>query len=264
MPLAHYSRAATQEFWTEHWGGQDAAALLAIARRSPLTALIERALPERGLVLEAGCGVGQYVALLRERGRAAIGADWSAEALARGHRAFPGVPVAAMDLGALGLRPAAVAAYLSLGVVEHDPDGPGRLLAEAHRVLGPGGRLVLSVPYLNGARRIVRPVLASRYRAVARDGGRFYQFLFTRREVRGFLAAAGFRVVSLHPYDPARVLRSALRALRGASGDRGAVAPHTTSSGGRSGRRELARALLYTPPMLRLLGHMILAVAVKA
>jgi hypothetical protein len=32
----------------------------------------------------------------------------------------------------------------------------------------------------------------------------------------------------------------------------------------RSGARGLARALLYTPPLLRLLGHMILAVAVKA
>ena len=263
MPLAHYSRAATQEFWTEHWGGQDAAALLAVARRSPLTDLIERSLPERGLVLEAGCGLGQYVALLRERGRAAVGADWSAEALARGRRAFPGVPVAAMDLGALGLRPAVVAAYLSLGVVEHDPDGPGRLLAEAHRVLGPGGRLVLSVPYLNGARRILRPVLASRYRAVARDGGRFYQFLFTRREVRGFLEAAGFRVLSLTPYDPARVLRSALP-LRGArpKGEGSPTVPGVAPAG-RSGARGVARALLYTPPMLRLLGHMILAVAVK-
>jgi SAM-dependent methyltransferase len=263
MPLAHYSRAATQEFWTEHWGGQDAATLLAVARRSPLTALIERALPERGLVLEAGCGIGQYVALLRERGRPAVGADWSAAALARGRHAFPGAPLAAMDLGALGLRPAVVSAYLSLGVVEHDPDGPGRLLAEARRVLAPGGRLVLSVPYLNGARRIFRPMLVSQYRAVAREGGHFYQFLFTRREVRAFLEAAGFRVLSLTPYDPARVLRSALRALRGANGARGPAVPGAAPEG-RRGARRLARALLYTPPMLRLLGHMILAVAVKA
>src|SRR5574338_69417 len=98
MPMAHFSRAATQEFWTEHWGGQDAATLLAVARRSPLTALIEGGLPDAGLVLEAGCGVGQYVALLRERGRPAVGADWSAEALARGRAAFPGIPGAAMDL----------------------------------------------------------------------------------------------------------------------------------------------------------------------
>lgn len=263
MPLAHYSRAATQEFWAEHWGGQDAAQLLAIARRSPLTTLIERSLPGPGLVLEAGCGIGQYVSLLRERGRRAVGADWSVEALGRGRRAFPGAPLAAMDLGALGVRAGVVSVYLSLGVVEHDPDGPGRLLAEAHRVLAPGGRLVLSVPYLNGARRILRPLLASRQRAVAQAGGRFYQFLFTRREVRVFLEAAGFRVLSLTPYDPARMLRSTLRPLRGVGkGPDGDSAGSGDRRGG-SGTRRLARTLLYTSPALRLLGHMILAVAVK-
>ncbi len=264
MPMAHFSRAATQEFWTEHWGGQDAATLLAVARRSPLTALIEGGLPDAGLVLEAGCGVGQYVALLRERGRPAVGADWSAEALARGRAAFPGIPVAAMDLSALALRTGAVAAYLSLGVVEHDPEGPGRLLAEAHRVLAPGGRLVLSVPYLNGIRRALQPVLASRQAAVARSGGRFYQFLFTRGEVRAFLEAAGFRIVSLTPYDPARVVRAALRAMRGGRGGLGVADGAEAGPPGETRMRRFGRAALYTSPMLRLLGHMILAVAVKA
>ena len=66
--LAYYSVAARREFWTEHWGGHSVAELLAIARRSPLTTLITGALPAHGVVLEAGCGLGQYVLLLRERG----------------------------------------------------------------------------------------------------------------------------------------------------------------------------------------------------
>ena len=64
MPLAYYSRAATEEFWSEHWGGEDVGELLAVARRSPLTQHIESALAPGGLVLEAGCGLGQYVILL--------------------------------------------------------------------------------------------------------------------------------------------------------------------------------------------------------
>ena len=38
MPLAYYSRAATTEFWTEHWGGHTVEELLAdraARRRSP-------------------------------------------------------------------------------------------------------------------------------------------------------------------------------------------------------------------------------------
>jgi len=144
VPLAYYSRAATAEFWSEHWGGQSIEALLRIARVSPLTAIIERHLPRGGCVLEAGCGVGQYVLLLRERGWRAVGVDWSMEATAQGARA--GAPLAAMDLRRLAMRDGAAAAYLSLGVVEHDPDGPDAIVAEAARVLAPGGTILLSVP----------------------------------------------------------------------------------------------------------------------
>jgi SAM-dependent methyltransferase len=284
MPLAYYSRAATEEFWSEHWGGQDVGELVAIARRSPLTALIESGLPDAGLILEGGCGLGQYVWLLRERGHRAVGADWSVGALARarGHaaRAAGGAPFAAMDLAALALRDGAAAAYLSLGVVEHDPAGPARLLDEAHRVLAPGGRLVLSVPYVNGCRRLFAPVVARRQGQLRAGGGQFYQYAFTRREVRGFLAEAGFRVLAFAPYDPARILRKALgRRARHAPGPAPVPAPTAVLAGPtavratsahepdqparRAGLPALARRLLYTPPALRLFGHMLLAVAEK-
>ena len=274
MPLAYYSRAATEEFWSEHWGGQEVGELLAVARRSPLTALIESGLPPGGLILEAGCGLGQYVVLLRERGHRAVGADWSLEALRRARRHAGATPLAAMDLGALAVRDGAASAYLSLGVVEHDETGPARLLAEAHRVLAPGGRLVLSVPYLNGCRRLFRPVVVSRQARVRAGGGQFYQYAFTRAEVRAFLEAAGFRVQGFAPYDPARMLRKALggrtpRASRAAATPVARVVPpvapppagRAAAGGGRL--PALARRFLDTAPALRLLGHMLLAFAVK-
>ncbi|HSL47940.1 MAG TPA: methyltransferase domain-containing protein, partial [Candidatus Deferrimicrobiaceae bacterium] len=186
--------------------------LLRIARESPLTDLIERHLPATGRVLEAGCGLGQYVLLLRERGRAAVGADWSLEALRAAARA--GAPVSVMDLRALAVATGAVAAYLSLGVVEHDPDGPDAILKEAARVVPRGGSLLLSVPYWNGARRLAAPYLRRQARLTREAGGQFYQYAFTRRELGQRLAAHGFAVRGFHPYDPARVLRKALRRLR--------------------------------------------------
>ncbi|MBI1736458.1 MAG: hypothetical protein HYR51_14910, partial [Candidatus Rokubacteria bacterium] len=82
--IAYYSVAAEQEFWSEHWGGHSVDEMLAIARVSPLTDLILDALRAAPgpRVLEAGCGLGQYVLLLRERGWRAAGVDWSREALA--------------------------------------------------------------------------------------------------------------------------------------------------------------------------------------
>src|SRR2546426_3485774 len=148
MPRAYYARAAGAEFWSEHWGRHSVAELLDSARRSPLTDLITEALPSDGCVLEAGCGLGQYVILLRERGWRVVGVDWSLDAL-REARHAGGVPVAASELQALAVRGGALAAHASLGVVEHDPAGPEVTLCEAHRVLRAGGRLIVSVPYLN-------------------------------------------------------------------------------------------------------------------
>ena len=47
MPLAYYSRTADSDFWTEHWGTHSLEELLAVARRSPLTRLIEAQVPSQ-------------------------------------------------------------------------------------------------------------------------------------------------------------------------------------------------------------------------
>lgn len=288
MPLAYYSLAAAEDFWTEHWGRQDPGELLAVAERSPLTELLVSRLPSHGLVLEAGCGLGQYVTYFRRRGYAAVGADWSARALATGRRFAPDTPLCAMDLRSLALRTHSVAAYVSLGVVEHDAEGPDAIVAEAARVLVPGGRLLLSVPYLNGVRRAASPWLRRDNARRRRAGATFYQFAFTRAEVRAFLARHGFAVEAFRPYDPARMLRATLRAARRWTSRPRVLAPRAeavprraretsagsareTSAGSareeaRASRGALAgaaRGLLYSRPGLGLLGHMLLASAVK-
>jgi SAM-dependent methyltransferase len=265
MPLAYYSRAASKEFWNDHWGDHDSEALIEVARQSALTRLIEQALPRHGLVLEAGCGLGAYVVLLRERGYSVVGADWSFEALRRCRRASRTAPLTVMDLGVLGITDASVAAYLSLGVVEHDPDGPGRILRDAHRVLAPEGRLILSVPYMNGARRLSRPYLVRLQASVRAQGGEFYQYAFTAAELREMLRAHGFHVLSLTPYDPGRVLRKVLGRAT-ALLRRGSGRSHAHNSAGparRSSSRIVIRRLVNTGPLLRLLGHMVLAVAIR-
>lgn len=270
MPLAYYSRAATQEFWAEHWAGEDIGRLVRIASTSPLTGLIETALPPGGRILEAGCGLGQYVILLRERGRAAMGADWSLDALSRCKTAAPSIPLAVMDLTRLAVKTGALAAYISLGVVEHDEAGPDAVVAEAVRVLAPGGRLLLSVPYWNGVRRILTTRLVREGRRIRAAGGQFYQFAFSRREVRAFLEAHSLRVVSWHPYDPARMWRKRFKRLspRLSPADEPAAVAGDASDPGLPARsrwflRRALRRLLYSPLSLALSGHMILAVAVK-
>ena len=271
--LAYYSATAHADFWTEHWGGHTVGELLTVARQSPLTTLIVNALPPTGVVLEAGCGLGQYVILLRERGWRTAGVDGSLEALAACRR-VAAVPLAAADLRALAIRSGALSAYVSLGVAEHDPDGPDAILAEARRVLAPSGTLVISVPYVNGLRRLGAPWLRHRARAVAAAGGTFYQYAFSRAEVFAALARHGFAPLAAHPYDPARVLRRLLpRRARASRRAIAAVAPGPRArasvggagdDGARRAVTRLARRALYTEPALRLLGHMLLVVARRA
>ena len=283
MPLAYYSRAAEARFWSEHWGGHSVDEMIGIARESPLTTLVLDGLagaPGRR-VLEAGCGLGQYVLLLRDRGFAAAGVDWSEDAL-RACRVTAAVPLARMDLRALAIRDASFDACVSLGVVEHDAAGPDAILAEMARVLVRGGVLVASVPYWNGVRRATAPWVMAQNHAARRRGGAFYQYAFTRAEFLAALVHHGFVVHSTTPYDPARILRR-LVPRRGrparprhvrerqadgkvspASGGVPAVAARRDTPAPRDrGWRSVIRRAIHSRAALALLGHMILAVAVK-
>jgi SAM-dependent methyltransferase len=213
-------------------------------------------------VLEAGCGLGQYVRLLCERGGKAIGIDWSTDALATAHRA------SAMPLATMALT--AMASYVSLGVVEHDPAGPDAILAEARRVLATGGTLVISVPYVNGLRRLGAPWIRRQSRAAEAAGEKFYQYAFTRAELLAALGRHSLTPLAVHPYDPARVLRKLRpRGRRTSAGrhDSGAYEDAPPASQSRRSRGPISRIMRkapYTDPALGLQGHMLLVVARRA
>ena len=98
-------------------------------------------------VLDAGCGRGEWLEMLSERGYTATGIDTSEEAVSLGRRA--GLDVAQADVfdDLRARATGSVAAFTAFHVVEHlDPSRLGELLAEVHRALAPGGVVVLETP----------------------------------------------------------------------------------------------------------------------
>ena len=91
-----------------------------------------------GRVLDLGCGVGHSFALLAPR--ETVGVDVAADVLAGQDR-----ETIVADMRSLPLEPASFDSVLSVQSLEHVPD-PERVLAEARRVLVPGGTAIFVTP----------------------------------------------------------------------------------------------------------------------
>ncbi len=93
----------------------------------------------RGVILDAGAGRLAWRSLLRPHSTAYIATDYAT--------AHPELSFCADLQGRLPLRNACVDTIFCCSVMEHTPE-PWLILPEFARVLRPGGRVILSVPFL--------------------------------------------------------------------------------------------------------------------
>jgi ubiquinone/menaquinone biosynthesis C-methylase UbiE len=93
-------------------------------------------------VVDVGCGTGRAVAELAGRGARAVGVDLDPAMLAPARSRFPGIDVRVADAADLPLDDGQARGYRADKVYHVLPE-PSAALAEARRVLAPGGRIVL-------------------------------------------------------------------------------------------------------------------------
>ncbi|MAS32408.1 MAG: hypothetical protein CL610_00280 [Anaerolineaceae bacterium] len=208
----------TRQAWEDIWDSASIAVELQAVRYPRSMATIEAYrpyLPQDELILEAGSGLSAVVLTLREMGYHIAGLDYAVNALYASHHYDPTLPLLAGDVHALPVADSSIGAYLSFGVLEHFEQGMGPALAEARRVLKPGGVLVLTIPYPNVVQQLVawRRELAGQSRLTDDD---FYESTYTRDQLVSAVTAAGFDLCEALPTSHAFTLWGLGGPFRGA------------------------------------------------
>ena len=157
-------------------------------------------LPKDGRILEAGCGLGQLVLALDARGYPVEGVDYAEETVRAVKEAAPHLNIRTGDVYALDVPDGHYDGYISIGVFEHEVEGPWRGLRETRRVLSDGGIAYLALPHLNRKRagwlpRVPRVAPGESYRGLD-----FYQYYYPEAEFRSMLNEAGFDLVEMYYY----------------------------------------------------------------
>jgi SAM-dependent methyltransferase len=148
----------------------------------------------RGRVADVGCGPGHVSRYLAARGVSTIGIDLAPSMIATARRLNPGLEFRVGDFFRLDSPDGALAAIVAFYSLIHcaRPELP-RALAELHRVLEPGGRLLLSLHA--GSGEVGRDEAWGKRVALVAT-------LFSESEVRTALHAGGFRIDALTERPP--------------------------------------------------------------
>ncbi|HEX6357550.1 class I SAM-dependent methyltransferase [Actinophytocola sp.] len=110
--------------------------------RAMLTAFAELA---TGPVVDVGCGTGRVTAFLRDRGVSAFGIDLSPRMIEIARRTYPDLRFTEGTMTALAIEDATLGGVVAWYPTIHVPDSQlPTALAEFHRVLTPGGHLLLA------------------------------------------------------------------------------------------------------------------------
>ncbi|MBI4448062.1 methyltransferase domain-containing protein [Candidatus Woesearchaeota archaeon] len=164
-----------------------------------------RSLPKKGLVLDEGCGVGQYTICLSKLGFKSVGIDFSTPLLkiAKKNRMKNrcDYELASGDITNLPFKSSTFTIVVSAGIIEHFKNTE-TAIQECGRVLKSGGALFIHVPQKIGVFTVNK--LLQQLLGLWKEG---YEKSFTPWKIKSLLIGAGFEVKSakINPIGEGRI-----------------------------------------------------------
>lgn len=188
--LVFFMGAPDQEYWEGLWGTMITRDVITQGDRF-VTMETQKRLEQGARVIDAGCGICATVYGLAKAGYDAEGIDYAENTLARIRELVPELNVRQADVRDLPYSDNSLDGEWSLGVIEHFYDGFAPLIAEKHRVLRPGGYLLLTVPLMSPLKSLkVSLGLTPAYDKAERE--KFFQFGLWPSFVIERISASGF------------------------------------------------------------------------
>lgn len=213
--LAYYRKSASADYWDKVWATQETRELYEQAAKGNLgyyEEIFPKHLPKDGVILEAGSGLGQFVMALKARGYEVEGVDYGERTVNEVKSQFPDLPIRLGDVTNLDVPDGYYSAYISLGVMEHDPSGPTKFLLEAYRVLKVGGVALISTPYINPIRALKMSL--GQFTKTIPQHLDFYQYAYSAKEFDQLLRASGFSPIAHYQYGGYKGIKDELPGLQ--------------------------------------------------
>lgn len=200
--LVYIEQSATPEFWDRQWEDTELKkSILAGSKDRFVYPITRRYLKPGSKILEGGCGKGQFVYSLHNRGYDAIGVDFAPKVVEKAKSLVPELQLTVGDVRKLEFSDNVFDGYWSVGVIEHFPEGYEAIMNEMYRVLRPGGYLFLTFPYMSPLRKLKAHLGAyPQFNRTTFDRQHFYQFALNSQVVIHKFEHAGFKLVKEKPY----------------------------------------------------------------
>lgn len=190
------------EVWSQFWKGLTPESEIQMWDFYGLRHWITKYVPREGKVIEAGCGLGRYVFYLSIFGIDIEGIDFEQNTIDylnnwKEEKNLTGKFITG-DVTKLPYEGSSLSGYISLGVIEHFIEGPQRPLAEAYRVLRPGGVAIITTPSKSFSYYLQRIIIEKTKSFVKKIKNKnyksrpFFQYFYNKKQLKQFVEKEGF------------------------------------------------------------------------